>query len=223
MPGGAAPRRGAQPHAPDRPHMRCCSESAGSRQGRAWRPAALGPGCAGTPPGGVHVRRCRPGPPGAQDPPGRFADPVSEPGHLAVHPAVSPGGVLPRQPQCRVADLPASARAARPVRVCPLAGDQAAVPGRRYRRRRDTNRDPAPALLIWPNHRSQPLRRVLKQYRAGAVTASSAGASRAGTRTAPATPTSACTAPVRAGSRGRVVLGDRKWMRNVPESGWRTR
>jgi SRSO17 transposase len=62
---------------------------------------------------------------------------------------------------------------------------------------------------------------------AGAVTASSAGAPRAGTRTAPATPTSTCTAPVRAGrrwrNRSRVVLGDRKRMRNVPESGWRTR
>ena len=42
-----------------------------------------------------------------------------------------------------------------------------------------------------------------------------------------ATPTSTCPAPVRAGRRGRsrsrVVLGDRKRMRNGPESGWRTR
>jgi len=68
---------------------------------------------------------------------------------------------------------------------------------------------------------------VIGAWWAGAVTASSAGAPRAGTRTAPATPTSTCTAPVRAGRRGcsrsRVVLGDRKRIRNVPESGWRTR
>ena len=36
----------------------------------------------------------------------------------------------------------------------------------RYSRRRDTNRDPALTLVIRPNRRSQPLRRVLKRYRA---------------------------------------------------------
>ena len=36
------------------------------------------------------------------------ADLVTEPGQLAVHPAVSPGRVLPRQPQHQVADLFAS-------------------------------------------------------------------------------------------------------------------
>src|SRR5215472_10944746 len=40
----------------------------------------------------VLVPRGRSAPPGAQDPPhGRFADLVTEPGQLAVHPAVSPG------------------------------------------------------------------------------------------------------------------------------------
>jgi len=47
------------------------------------------------------------------------------------------------------------------------------------------------------------------------------------TWTGPATPTSTCTAPVRAArcrrSRSRVVLGDPKRMRNVPGPGWRTR
>ena len=46
-----------------------------------------------------------------------------------MHPAVSPGRVLPRQPQHQVADVLADARSAEPVRVRPFAGDQPAVPG----------------------------------------------------------------------------------------------
>ena len=77
------------------------------------------------PPGGVHVPRGRCAPPGAQDPShGRFADLVSEPAQFTVDPAVSPGRVLPRQPQCQSADLLAGARSACPVRVRPLARDQ---------------------------------------------------------------------------------------------------
>jgi len=45
-----------------------------------------------------------------------------------MHPAVSPGRVLPRQPQHQIADLLADRRAARPARVGPLAGEQTAVP-----------------------------------------------------------------------------------------------
>jgi hypothetical protein len=68
--------------------------------------------------------------PGAQDPPYcRLADPVTEAGQPALHPAVSPGRILPRQPQHQLADLLADPRAARPVRVRPRARDQAAVPG----------------------------------------------------------------------------------------------
>jgi len=49
---------------------------------------------------------CRPVTPGPQDPPhGRLADQVTESAQLAMHPAVSPGGVLLRQPQHQVADL----------------------------------------------------------------------------------------------------------------------
>jgi len=86
-------------------------------------------------PGGVHVPRGRPAPAGAQDPPhGRFADLMSELAQLTVDPAVSPGRVLPRQPQYQVADLLADGRPARPVRVRPLAGDQMAVPGQQRAR-----------------------------------------------------------------------------------------
>ena len=81
------------------------------------------------------VPRGRPAPPGAQDPPhGRFADLVAEPAQFAVHSAVSPGRVLPRQPQHQVADLLAGPRAAWPVGIRPLAFDQAAVPGQQRAR-----------------------------------------------------------------------------------------
>jgi len=65
------------------------------------------------PPGGVDVPRGRSVSSGAQDPPhGRLADLVTEPGQLAVHPAVPPGRVLPRQPQGQVTDLLAGPRPA---------------------------------------------------------------------------------------------------------------
>ena len=53
----------------------------------------------------------------------------TEPGQFAVYSAVPPGRVLLHQPQRQVADLLAGPRPARLVRVRPLAGDQAAVPG----------------------------------------------------------------------------------------------
>ncbi len=44
-------------------------------------------------------------------------------------PAISPGPVLPRQPQYQVADLWAGPRPTRPARIRPLARDQSAVKG----------------------------------------------------------------------------------------------
>ena len=88
------------------------------------------------PPGGVHFPRSRAAPRGAQDPPHRrLADPVAEPAQFAVHPAVSPGRVFPRQPQHQVADLRAGPRPAWPVRVRPPVCDQLAVPGQQRPRR----------------------------------------------------------------------------------------
>ena len=67
-------------------------------------------------PGRVRFPRGRSAPPGAQDPPhGRLADVVTEPAHLAVHPAVPPGRVLACQPQHQIADLLAGAGAAWPA------------------------------------------------------------------------------------------------------------
>jgi len=88
------------------------------------------------PPGGVHVPRGRPAPAGAQDPPHRrLADSVTEPAQFTVHPAISPGWVLPGKPQYQVADVLASSRSAWLVRVCPFACDQPAVPGQQRPRR----------------------------------------------------------------------------------------
>ena len=88
------------------------------------------------PPGGVHGPRSRSAPPGAQDPPHRrCADAVTEPAQLAVHPAVSPGRVLPGQPQHQVTDLHAGPRTAWPTRIGPLASGQLAVPGQQRARR----------------------------------------------------------------------------------------
>src|ERR1039457_5461965 len=82
------------------------------------------------PPGGVQMAGCRPVTPGPQDPPhGRLADQVTESAQLAMHPAVSPGGVLLRQPQHQVADLRAGSRTACLARKRPLAADQTTVQG----------------------------------------------------------------------------------------------
>src|SRR5258707_15806907 len=62
-------------------------------------------------PRSVQVRRDRPAPPGAQDPPyRRLADVGSEPAQFTLHSAVSPGRVLPRQPPYQVTDLLAGSR-----------------------------------------------------------------------------------------------------------------
>jgi hypothetical protein len=100
------------------------------------RQQALRLGAQEPPPGGIHTTRSRPVAPRAEDPPhGRLAQMMAEAGQLAVHPAVSPGRVLPCQPQHQVADLRASPRAAWPVRVGPLAGEETAVPGQEGSRR----------------------------------------------------------------------------------------
>jgi Resolvase, N terminal domain len=65
----------------------------------------------------------------AGSPDGRVADLVTEPGQLAVHSAVSPGRVLSRQPQRKLAYFLADPGPAWPVGIRPLALDQLAVPG----------------------------------------------------------------------------------------------
>jgi hypothetical protein len=65
----------------------------------------------------------------------RLAHMMTEARQLAVHPAVSPGGILRRQPQHQVADLLSGRRAAQPTRAGPLAGDQTTVPGQQSPRR----------------------------------------------------------------------------------------
>jgi hypothetical protein len=88
------------------------------------------------PPGRVHPPRGRPVPPGTQDPPHRRrADVVAEPAQLAVHPAVSPARVLPRQLRHQAADVLAGPRSAGLVWGGPFAGDQPSVPGQKRARR----------------------------------------------------------------------------------------
>src|SRR5256886_13579429 len=82
------------------------------------------------PPGGVQVARSGPVAPGPRDPAdGRLAHVMTETGQLAVHPAVSPGGVLPGQPQRQVADLCAGPWPSWPSGIGPFAGEETAVPG----------------------------------------------------------------------------------------------
>lgn len=118
----------------------------------------------------------RSAPPGAQDPPdGRLADLVTEAGQLAVHSAVSPGRVLMRQSQRKLAYFLADPGAAWPVGICPLALDQPAVPGQygawrdepmgaQYRRhppcqrRQDRPVGPSPASAARPDAAALPLR-----------------------------------------------------------------
>ena len=82
------------------------------------------------PPGRVSVPfGCRGDLQGFDDPAdGGCADPVAELEQLALDPLVSPGVVLGGQPLDEGGDLGADRRPSCPVRVGPLAGDQAAVP-----------------------------------------------------------------------------------------------
>ena len=59
---------------------------------------------------------------------GGCADPVAELEQLALDSLVSPAVVLGREPLDQRGDLGADRRPSHPVRVGPLAGDQAAVP-----------------------------------------------------------------------------------------------
>jgi hypothetical protein len=53
---------------------------------------------------------------------------MAEAGQLAVHPAITPPGISPRQPQHQIADLLAGRRAWRP-RIGPFTREETAVPG----------------------------------------------------------------------------------------------
>jgi hypothetical protein len=73
--------------------------------------------------------RCRRDLPGLEDTADRgCADPVAELEQLALDPLVSPAVVLGGEPLDQRRDLGAGWRPSGPVRVGPLAGDQAAVP-----------------------------------------------------------------------------------------------
>ena len=124
------------PHLHDEQHIEASEDDRAGMEEIAGQ-QAIGLSTQERPPGGAHVPRGRPEPAGAQDPPdGRLADAVTGPAQLAVHPAVSPGRVLPRQPQYQAADLLAGPRPAWPARIRPPACDQPAMPGQ-HRPRRD--------------------------------------------------------------------------------------
>ena len=81
-------------------------------------------------PAGARTAWRGPVPPGPQHPPdGRLAHVAAGGGQLATGPAVSPGGVLPGQPQRPVADSCAGRWPAWPSRIGPVAGAETAVPG----------------------------------------------------------------------------------------------
>jgi hypothetical protein len=123
------------PHLHDKQHVQAPEEDRVDMEEIASQ-QAIGLHTQERPPGSAHLPGGRAAPPGAQDPPHRRrADAVSEPAKFAVHPAISPDWVLPRQPQYQVADLLAGPRAAWPVRIRPFAGDQPAVPGQQRARR----------------------------------------------------------------------------------------
>ena len=111
-------------------------QAAATEGASALRQEAISLSTQERPPGGIHVPRGRPEPAGAQDPPHRrLADLVAEPAQLAVHPAVSPGRVLPRHPQHQVADVRTGPRPTWPFRVCPPACDQPLMPAQQRARR----------------------------------------------------------------------------------------
>jgi hypothetical protein len=74
------------------------------------------------------IRRGRPAPPGAPDPPHRRRAALrAGPAQRTGHPAVSPGRVLPSQPPHPAADARPGPRPARPARAGPPARAQPAV------------------------------------------------------------------------------------------------
>ena len=73
--------------------------------------------------------RCRRDLQGLEDPAdGGRVDPVAELKQLTLDPLVSPAVVLGGDPLDQLGNLSAGRRPSRPVRIGPLAGDQAAVP-----------------------------------------------------------------------------------------------
>jgi hypothetical protein len=106
-------------HLHDEQHVQACEEDRVYVEEVAGQ-QAVGLGAEECPPGGVQMAGSRVVGMGPQDPPhGCCADAVTEPGEFPVHPAVSPGRVLLREPQHQVPDLPAGPRAPWPVRVDP--------------------------------------------------------------------------------------------------------
>ena len=100
------------------------------------------------PPGGVQIARNRAVAARPQDPPHRRrADVVAEAGQFAVHPTISPGRVIPREPQDQVPDFRAGAGASWPAWIGPGARDKAAVPGQQRARRDEP---------VAPQRRQQP-------------------------------------------------------------------
>ena len=98
-------------------------EEIGGEHGRGLSVQELPPGRVGLP-----FRRGR-DLQGLEDPADRGgADPVAEPEQLTLDPLVSPAVILAGEPLDQHDDLSGDRRAARPVRVSPLPGNQAAVP-----------------------------------------------------------------------------------------------
>lgn len=54
---------------------------------------------------------------------------MTETEEFALHPAMTPVGIFPGQPEHQVTHLVTDPRAAGPVRIGPMPADQAAVPG----------------------------------------------------------------------------------------------
>ena len=98
-------------------------EEVGGEHRRCLSVQELPPGRVGAP------LRCRRDLQGLEDPAdGGCADPVAEFQQLALDPLVSPAVILGGEPLDQRGDLGADRRPSRPVRVGPLAGDEAAVP-----------------------------------------------------------------------------------------------
>jgi hypothetical protein len=97
-------------------------EEIGGERGRGLRVQELPPCCVGLPFRRGRVLQC------SEDPADRGgADPVAELEQLTLDPLVSPAVILSGEPLDQRGDLSGDRRSARPVRVGPLAGNQAAA------------------------------------------------------------------------------------------------
>jgi hypothetical protein len=78
----------------------------------------------------VAIPRRRADPGTGEDPTDRArTDPITEPDQFTLNPAMPPAWILPGQPYNKIPHLVADRRTTRPVRIRPLPGDQAAMPG----------------------------------------------------------------------------------------------